>query len=350
MTEPTRAGTQAGRLVRLTEIQSDGGFAWIGRPLVDSPVASARLFEDGLELGPSNSIHRDIREQGCGRYCWYEGYLRFAASDNSDPRRNGKDYWALVSPTTSCALASSLEAAALWPSDTPITARHGLLKEIVKVIYPQFCLSDAGRKLDEDTSFHAVIRRFFGDIAPDIITDRRYGLRELTKLALSVGGDVAECGCYNGVTAYLMADVIRAAGSDKELHLFDSFSGLSRPQQDDGQHWHEGDLAFPLESVRKNLADFDFVRYHPGWIPQAFPQVADRRFSLVHIDVDLYDPTRDSLTFFWERLVPGGLIVCDDYGISTCPGATKAIDAFFADKAEPIINLATGGAFILKRT
>ncbi|HEX3704868.1 MAG TPA: TylF/MycF/NovP-related O-methyltransferase, partial [Vicinamibacterales bacterium] len=49
---------------------------------------------------------------------------------------------------------------------------------------------------------------------------------------------------------------------------------------------------------------------------------------LLHIDVDLYEPTRDSIAFLYERMNPGGIVVCDDYGFMTCPGATKAIDEF----------------------
>ena len=348
MAEPTDVRANTARLVRLSKMSSDGGFAWYGWPKTDIQISSVRLFEDGIELGPSNSLHRDVREQGNGRFCWHNNELRFSSSDNSDPRSNGREYWVLLSPRSN-ALASEVEAATLWPADTSISARHGLLNRLAKVVYPEFCLPDIGRTIDYDTAFHAVIRRFFGDITPNIIVDRRYGLREMTKLVMDIDGDVAECGSYNGITAYLMAEVIRQAGVNKELHLFDSFAGLSEPQEDDGAHWRAGDLSCPLEDVRQNLADFTFVRYHPGWIPEAFPEVEARRFALVHIDVDLYEPTRDALRFFWDRLVPGGLIVFDDYGFVTCPGATKAIDEFFATKSQPIANMASGGAFIIKR-
>ncbi|MEO0034391.1 MAG: hypothetical protein RLZZ501_414, partial [Pseudomonadota bacterium] len=102
---------------------------------------------------------------------------------------------------------------------------------------------------------------------------------------------------------------------------------------------------------RSNLAKLGGdlpVEIYPGWIPERFGEVADRRFCLVHIDVDLQQPTLDALAFFYPRLVPGGLIVFDDYGCSTCVGATAVVDAFLADKPEPIIHLAAGGAFLVK--
>ena len=76
--------------------------------------------------------------------------------------------------------------------------------------------------------------------------------------------------------------------------------------------------------------------------------MADRAFSFVHVDVDLYEPTRDSFAFFYERLSPGGILLCDDYGCTTCPGATKAADEFLADRPEKMISLDSGGGFFIR--
>jgi hypothetical protein len=68
----------------------------------------------------------------------------------------------------------------------------------------------------------------------------------------------------------------------------------------------------------------------------------------VHIDVDLYQPTLDSIRFFYPRLAPGGIILCDDYGYSSCPGAKGAFDEYMKDRPEKIIHAPTGQAFIIK--
>jgi hypothetical protein len=77
--------------------------------------------------------------------------------------------------------------------------------------------------------------------------------------------------------------------------------------------------------------------------------VGELTFSFVHIDVDMYEPTRDSIAFFYERTATGGVIICDDYGFSTCPGATRAIEEFMANQPEPIVRAPTGQAIIFKR-
>jgi lysophospholipase L1-like esterase len=50
------------------------------------------VFEDGKPLGPGNSIHTVIAENGHGRFSFWHGYLYFSSSDNSDPRINGRKY------------------------------------------------------------------------------------------------------------------------------------------------------------------------------------------------------------------------------------------------------------------
>ena len=54
------------------------------------------------------------------------------------------------------------------------------------------------------------------------------------------------------------------------------------------------------------------VVFHPGWIPDKFADVGEKKFCFVHIDVDLYEPTRDALALFGQRLAPGGILICDD--------------------------------------
>lgn len=71
-------------------------------------------------------------------------------------------------------------------------------------------------------------------------------------------------------------------------------------------------------------------------------------FSFVHIDVDLYQPTYDSIAFFYPRMNSGGILVCDDYGFTSCPCATKAVDEFLFDKPEKMISMSGGGGLMIK--
>jgi hypothetical protein len=54
------------------------------------------LYENGQPLGPAHSPHYDIELKGHGRFShWMDGNLIFSTSDNSDPNKNGRAYWAV---------------------------------------------------------------------------------------------------------------------------------------------------------------------------------------------------------------------------------------------------------------
>ncbi len=191
-------------------------------------------------------------------------------------------------------------------------------------------------EIDEKTGFNA---------------DRRWFLSQMLRLVSQVSGDMVECGTYIGATARLMVQACMPYG--KKLHVFDSFEGVSEPSAFDGTHWQKGFLSAGEDIVHAQLSRFategDYTLYK-GWIPEKFHEVKDIKFSFVHIDVDLYEPTRDSIEFFYSRMNAGAVCICDDYGCWTCPGATKAIDDYLADKPEKMLTMPSGGGFFIKGT
>lgn len=178
-------------------------------------------------------------------------------------------------------------------------------------------------------------------------THRRFMLYQLLRLVDSVEGDTAECGVYKGASSWLICSANERSKYLKTHFCFDSFEGLSEPGKFDTSHWCAGKLASDENTSNKNLQGYNFV-IMKGWIPETFREVQDRIFSFVHIDVDLYQPTLDSITFFYPRMNKNGIMVFDDYGFDTCLGATKAIDEYLKDKPEKPIMLPVGGAFLIK--
>ena len=182
-----------------------------------------------------------------------------------------------------------------------------------------------------------------------------YALYSFAKSTACLGGDTVECGVFRGKSSYFICDAYRMNG-DHIHHAFDSFEGVSEPTEDDVfsdpglQPWKKGDYSAQLATAQETLSEFDNVRFYKGWIPDRFFEVAEKSFSLVHIDVDLYGPTRESLEFFYPRLVSGGVLICDDYDAIGCPGARKACDEFLAGKPERhMINVTTGQGVLIKR-
>ena len=148
--------------------------------------------------------------------------------------------------------------------------------------------------------------------------------------------NLAEVGVFRGGTSWFLASAARRLGLDKaHLHSFDTFEGHAAQDIDEKievRH-RTGDFAdTDYEAVQAYLADLPGVTVFKGRFQDRCGEVTDKPFHLVHLDVDLYDVIAFGLRFFATRLAPGGLIVVDDYDVSTCPGVKQAIDEFLAGR------------------
>lgn len=174
-----------------------------------------------------------------------------------------------------------------------------------------------------------------------------FNLYQLALTVREVPGDVAEIGVYKGGTARLLAR--QFSGSGKSVLLFDTFTGMPSSIDKAVDHWNPGDFSdTSLDSVRQVVADFPEATCIPGFFPESAQGYEDRRFAFVHIDVDIAQSVADCCEFFYPRLTPGGVMVFDDYGFRSCPGARKEVDDFFADRREHPIYLATGQSVVFR--
>lgn len=225
--------------------------------------------------------------------------------------------------------------------------RFEIMKTISGIIFPAYRFKWPQMDWWNDQEFTHYLEKF-GELK-GMNTDRHWMLGQLLRLTHNVDGDTAECGVFLGASSYLICKFNEEQSETKRQHLlFDSFEGLSEPGTNDISYWSKGDLSASEEAVRKALAGFSNTIYFKGWIPARFAEVENKKFSFVHIDVDLYEPTWESMAFFYPRMNPGGIILCDDYGFSSCPGATKAVDILLQDKPEKMISLCSGGGFMIK--
>lgn len=166
-------------------------------------------------------------------------------------------------------------------------------------------------------------------------------VHSLARAQSALDGDMAEVGVYQGCSAKL----ISTANDGRTLHLFDTFEGLPAPSDAERAFLRQSQYKSCLESVRGFLADQPNVVFHRGLFPDTTGPVIDRRFSFVHLDVDLKAGTRACLEFFYPRMVPGGIILTHDY--SFLDGVREAFQEFLADKAERVIELPSSQALLV---
>jgi predicted O-methyltransferase YrrM len=184
---------------------------------------------------------------------------------------------------------------------------------------------------------------------------KRYVLDKAIERIHQVPGDICEVGCFRGMSAYMIAERMASAGRRVTIHLCDSFEGLSKPTEKDVEGLpsqysvHANSFFCSEEQVRKNLARFDVFEFHKGWVPNSFSSLKDNTFRFVHIDVDLYEPTLQSIEFLWPRLSPRGLMLLDDYGANSFPGAKRAADEHFKDRHDCfLMEHVSGQAVVFK--
>jgi O-methyltransferase len=144
--------------------------------------------------------------------------------------------------------------------------------------------------------------------------------------AIALGG-LAEFGVWRGGTAWLMHE---AAGRTRDLWLYDTFSGIP-PSAVGAVDLHAaGDFGDnSLESVRSLFADRSNVHLVPGDFDRR--RVPLEALVFVHIDADMFASYEAALPVFWDRLVLGGAMILDDYGVPSCEGATAATDRWRRD-------------------
>lgn len=170
-----------------------------------------------------------------------------------------------------------------------------------------------------------------------------YQLLILVQATAKIPGDIAEVGSYQGGSSRLIGE---SKGS-KKLHLFDTFEGIPMPTEKDSTStkFYTGQYAFPFEKVKEYLRDIPEVYFYKGLFPSTSGPIKDRKFSFVHLDVDLYQATKEALEFFYPRMSKGGIILTHDLYET---GVWRAFEEFFSNKPEVVIEISGYQGFIVK--
>jgi hypothetical protein len=154
---------------------------------------------------------------------------------------------------------------------------------------------------------------------------------------LNLPGDIAECGVWHGGSAAMMGAAVQddsAFTGKRKLWLFDSFQGLPPPGSHDGEKerafyfegWCKGDIDKIEQIFRRLHVPWEQATVVPGWFEVTLERAPIEQIAVLHIDADWYDSVKLVLDKLYDRVVPGGYVVIDDYWV--WPGCKKAVDDF----------------------
>ena len=181
--------------------------------------------------------------------------------------------------------------------------------------------------------------------------ERMYALHTAVRhvVARDIPGDFVECGVWRGGSAMMIAMTLAEMGaSSRRLHLFDTFAGMTRPEDVDRRgkdgsetvsRWelfqredHNEWAYAPLDEVKTNMATTghpaESIVYVEGEVEKTLPAQAPGAIALLRLDTDWYRSTHHELTCLYPHLAPSGVLIIDDYG--SFEGAKKAVDDYFA--------------------
>lgn len=186
---------------------------------------------------------------------------------------------------------------------------------------------------------------------------------ELYNKVAHLAGDIAEFGVFKGASLIRFASFVHLTGYSKakKVYGFDTFGSFPETNYEDDKLKRQNfiDVAGEKSISKKEL---EKVLKHKGLdantflvegdiletVPMFLENKPEVMFSLINLDTDVYEPAKVILEYFYPKLVRGGILILDDYGVF--PGETKAVNDYFKDKDVVIQKLpfSSSPSFIIK--
>ncbi|MCF7770873.1 class I SAM-dependent methyltransferase [Achromobacter pulmonis] len=168
-----------------------------------------------------------------------------------------------------------------------------------------------------------------------------WGVRQ----GLRLEGDFVECACYKGTTARIVCDAVEfSSHPDRHYYLYDLFDhDPSQPHHAMPEHGKELYL-----QVRQRFSDLPNVTVTQGQVPQVLQDVAPAKIAFMHLDLNNADAEIGALETLFDRMVPGAVLILDDYGWLAYRAQKEAEDPWFARRGYRVLELPTGQGLLIK--
>jgi O-methyltransferase len=170
-------------------------------------------------------------------------------------------------------------------------------------------------------------------------------------------GDFVECGVWRGGISASISEILN---NDIKVHLFDSFEGLPNVDDRDGElakkwqtqkdMWYadncSAEESFAIEAFRKS--GNNKVEIYKGWFENTLKDYKGEGISILRMDADWYSSTKEILEEFYDKVLPGGIVIIDDFYM--WEGCTKAVYDFLSHRkiSDRVRSTPNDVAYIIK--
>lgn len=165
-------------------------------------------------------------------------------------------------------------------------------------------------------------------------------------------GSIIEIGVWRGGTGALIAKQAMNCGITNPVYLCDTFAGVVKAGTKDSSYKggeHSDTSCKTVEELVFNKLRLTNVQILEGVFPdKTAHEIKRERFRFCHIDVDVYQSAKDTADWIWDRMVPGGIMVYDDYGFRLCDGITKHVEEQKVYKDRLVVHNLNGHAIVIK--
>ena len=163
-------------------------------------------------------------------------------------------------------------------------------------------------------------------------------------------GNILEVGVWRGGTGLLIAEAMRHFAVSGTLYLADTFSGVVKAGDNDSRYsgGEHADVTRAEIEALFTTHGHD-VRILTGIFPEDTASAFHGRIKLLHIDVDVYQSARDVVEWCADRIVPGGIVIFDDYGFSGTDGIARLCEEYELDDRFIFLSNVNGHAILIKR-
>lgn len=186
---------------------------------------------------------------------------------------------------------------------------------------------------------------------PDDVRWRMWILTRCARQCAALNGSFVEFGVYRAGCAFMILSTTNLR-QDQRLYLFDTFSGIPATNltEKEIRHGLAGRLSNTSSAyVKQYLKHWsDHTVIVEGDVFETLPKTETGSIAFCHMDLNASEPTQRALEYLYPRLVPGGMVVFDDYGSAGYSDQRTILEAFFADKPEQLIALPTQQALVVK--
>lgn len=163
--------------------------------------------------------------------------------------------------------------------------------------------------------------------------------------AMRLEGDLVECACYKGVTARIVSEYVGLKEQpDRRYFLYDLFEhDPSMPHHHMPEHG-----ATLFDQVKARFADMPNVIVSKGRVPEVLAEAAPEKIAFMHLDLNNAEAEIGALEVLFDRMVPGAVMILDDYGWLGYRRQKLAEDPWLAARGYKVLELPTGQGLLVK--